>query len=56
MMIAQIEVAAACRCVNPIQTSAGTMTVPPPMPNMPENRPAMRPTARRMHSVRRALP
>ena len=55
-MIAQIDVAAAWRCVNPIQTSAGTMTVPPPMPNMPENSPEIKPTARRMHSVRRALP
>ena len=39
-----MEVAAAWRCDSPSHTSAGTITVPPPMPNMPDNRPTIMPT------------
>ena len=42
--IASIDVAAALRCVSPSHTSAGTITVPPPMPNMPDNSPTATPT------------
>ena len=42
--IASIDVAAALRCVKPSHTSAGTITVPPPMPNMPESSPTATPT------------
>lgn len=56
MMIAQMDVAAACRCDRPIHTSAGTMTVPPPMPNIPENTPAINPTASMIVNCLRALP
>lgn len=38
------DVAAAWRCVNPTSTSAGTITVPPPMPNSPDSSPAATPT------------
>lgn len=39
-----MEVAAAWRCDSPSHTSAGTITVPPPMPNMPDNRPTIMPS------------
>ena len=42
--IASIDVAAALRCVSPSHTSAGTITVPPPMPNMPDSSPTATPT------------
>ena len=42
--IASMEVAAAWRCDSPSHTSTGTITVPPPMPNMPDNRPTIMPT------------
>ena len=43
--MAASDVAAACRCVRPTSTSAGTITVPPPMPNNPDNKPETTPTA-----------
>ena len=42
--IASVDVAAALRCDRPSQTSAGTITVPPPMPNMPDSTPTNMPT------------
>ena len=42
--IACVDVAAALRCDSPSQTSAGTITVPPPMPNMPDSTPINMPT------------
>lgn len=42
--IASVDVAAALRCDRPSQTSAGTITVPPPMPNVPDSTPTNMPT------------
>ena len=41
--IASVDVAAALRCDRPSQTSAGTITVPPPMPNVPDSTPTNMP-------------
>ena len=50
--IASVDVAAALRCDSPNHTSAGTITVPPPMPNMPDSSPTITPTATNIATAR----